>query len=104
MLRSGRGVTMRRHRFCQGLGIIAGGLLLAGCAPREAAHPAVQFRPGETQQRLAELGVVGISKLVVASQPQGEDLAPELFVYKGTRRRNLTGTLEVSYFLGPGNL
>jgi hypothetical protein len=95
---------MRRRRFCQGLGIIAGSLLLVACAPGKAAPPAMEFHPGETRQRLADLGVVGISKLVVASQPQGEDLAPDLFVYKGTRRRNLTGTLEVSYFLSPGNL
>jgi hypothetical protein len=95
---------MRRRRFCQGLGIIAGGLLLAGCERGGAAPPAMQLHPGETRQRLADLGVVGISQLVVASQPQGEDLAPELFVYKGTRHRNLTGALEVSYFLSPGDL
>jgi hypothetical protein len=95
---------MRRRRFCLGLGIITGGVLLAGCERGGIAPAAVQFHPAETGQRLAGLSVVGLSKLLVASHPQGEDLASGLFVYSGARRRNLTGALEVSYFLSPGNL
>jgi hypothetical protein len=93
---------MRRRRFCAGLGTVAIGILLGGCARGRIEPQATPLHPGDTEERLARLGIAGIASALIASQPQGEDLVRGLFVYSGTRRRNPTGALEVSYFLSPG--
>jgi len=94
------GGAMRRRLFCLGVGALACGGLLAACGV--AADTSSTFDPDGTYARLDTLDVPGLTNLIAAASPQGQEITRGLYLYYGQREVDSFDAPTVAYMLAPG--
>lgn len=94
------GGAMRRRTFCLGFGALACGNLLAACGA--AADTSPTFDPSGTHARLATLDVPGLTRMIAAASPQGQEITRGLYLYYGQQEVDSFDAPTLAYMLAPG--